>query len=203
MTKTIHVDPWSVEALADRQQKKPIFITNATCENAHGSMTLFRILGLSYSQMVEYVKKGITEYDYITRQSDEEVEEHEFYPLTADELKYIAESEFETPEGDTGMMGYSAIYQGKKWLYPSIEVVFGEAGGYKTRSKALVAARKLVRFYTPRLANVGGKVFLDTDADDRFDVGLLIPFNYISAVLRLRDWKDYKKWLSELQQIGV
>src|SRR5699024_1437696 len=78
-----------------------VFLTSGCCENAHGTIPLLEEHGLGYTLDNPYG----------------------FYPLTREEEQFIGEDI--VPIGDTGltgMMGYSCLLAGEKWLLISIEL---------------------------------------------------------------------------------
>jgi len=78
----------------------PIILTNACCENAHGTPELLAEYGLPGGN-----------YD------------GDFYPLTAAESQFIGEDLVEVYEGFEAMTGYSVLYEGRKFLAPTVRIL--------------------------------------------------------------------------------
>jgi hypothetical protein len=118
----------------------------------------------------------------------------EFYPLTDREAVYIADDLADVAGGCGAVMGYSAVYRGKKYLLPSIEIGF-DPEKFGDRSEALALAYELEDELGDRLAAIGGHVILDEDHDQqRHLLKILIPFGYAMSVA-----DDFEGWKRHLE----
>jgi len=147
-----------------------VYLTNGCCEDTgHVDAALFAKLGLEAGEW-----------------------EGEFFPLTDAELKYVYEDVADVADGFGALTGYSALYQGKKYLMPSIELYFGE-GGNVGDADALAFGKAYVEDVKARVEGVGGHVFLEEEHDqDRHLIQVLVPFEYAMANAKDFDgWKDH------------
>lgn len=158
--------------LASSQRKTPVFLTSGACENAWGSPELFALLGLSGGEF-----------------------DGEFYPLTKEESVYIGE---DLAEGTTAWayMGYSVVYQGRKWLAPTMEFDWlnaastdGEEGLYPDEEAAEKAAATIQETLDPLFAEIGGMILRDDNSRDRISLLFLVPFDYAMRFADFEAWK--------------
>lgn len=158
--------------LASSQRKTPVFLTSGACENAWGSPELFALLGLPEGEF-----------------------DGEFYPLTQEESVYIGE---DLVEGTTAWAytGYSVLYQGKKWLAPSMEFNWlnaasteGEEGIYPDEEAAQKAAVSIQETLDPLFAQIGGMILRDDESRDRISLLFLVPFDYAMRFADFEAWK--------------
>ncbi len=153
----------------------PVYLTNACCEAAHGQEAHFNELGLSYG---EY--------------------EGQFYPLTEDEEKFIAEDEVYSFDGRMlAMMGYTALYRGKKYFMPSIELSFGDDfDDFPPFEKVLEEAKAYAENINPKLATLNGFARVDDKSDDeRIVIQMLFPVDQVTQCGDLTAWKNKLAWL--------
>ncbi len=151
----------------------PLYMTNGCCEVTH-----------DYVEDL-LVKFGLPAGDF----------EGGFYPLTKQEERYIGDDLADVADGFGALLGYSALYQGQKYLMPSIELYFGEDGAV-TEEDALAYGQALKEEYSERLKAIGGHVFLEENWDnDRHLMQVLIPFDYAFA-----NAKDLDSWTTHLEE---
>lgn len=108
-----------------------------------------------------------------------------FYPLTQDEIIYIADCGLDLPNGMHLRLGYSCLYEGKKYLCPTIEIEPGDIAALKDRSNFLTAVIPLIRA-------IGGHVVTEerTGTTTCHEIWLLIPFSYAQQnAVDTSDWK--------------
>ena len=161
--------------------EKRIYLTNGCCEHAHGDEALLDELGLRWSE-----------------------DDHgDFYPLTDNESRFIAEEGPSLPNGYWPNMAYSFLYQGKKFAGAVMEVYFGDEGGGarnpNTGEETLREVRAYVSHIAPRIETVGGHIFVvedDGPGSDRHTIEVLIPFAHISK--HAEDFDDWKCQLARL-----
>lgn len=146
-----------IELLKDEQLKRPQFLTNAMCESTSDKVDLFNLLGLTYGSF-----------------------ENEFYPLTDDEAKFIAEDVFELDNGKV-LFGYSILYKNRKWIAPCVEAQIGT--------------------YLPHTVLEGiekaGGIYFCLHHDKSFEVThmMLFPFYFVE---QFGDFKVWKLWIEDL-----
>jgi len=150
---------------------EPVYLTNGCCEDTgHVDAALLASLGLEAGEW-----------------------EGDFYPLTDAEAKYIYEDLADVADGFGAMTGYSALYQGKKFLMPSIELYFGE-DGIVSEADALAFGKAYAEDVKARVEGIGGHVFLDEEHDqDRHLIQVLVPVEYA-----MRNAKDFDGWKDHL-----
>lgn len=160
--------------------EKRIYLTNGSCEHAHGDEALLEELGLRWSE-----------------------DDHgDFYPLTDNESRFIAEEGPTLPNGYWPNMAYSFLYQGKKFAGAVMEVYFGDdvaARNPKTGEETLREVRAYVSHIAPRIEAIGGHIFVvedDGPGSDRHTIEVLIPFSHISK--HAEDFDDWKCQLARL-----
>lgn len=153
---------------------EPLYLTNACCETTHDyAEDLLKKFGIPYS----------------------DAEDEFFYPLTKDEEKFIGHELADVADGFGALMGYSALYQGQKYLMPSIELYFGDDGAV-TKEDALEYGQALTAEFKDRLADIGGHVFFEEEHDsDRHLIQVLVPFEY--AMTKAQSFEEWKAHLEE------
>ena len=171
----------SVQTLAVEQQTVPVYLTSGCCENAHGSTELFALMGLKAGKF-----------------------DGQFYPLPNNESRFIAE---DMVEGTKAWVytGYSVLYQGKKWLCPTSEIYYVKPGNkredyeHETPQKAHKAGLVIKDWLEPRITAIGGHVIfveeLESFTDYRYDLQILIPFDYAQT------FGTFFKWKKELTRL--
>ncbi|AXK44017.1 hypothetical protein [Erythrobacter aureus] len=168
-------DAWKARlALLLTPQDLPVYLTNQCTEAAHGTKEQFDHLGLSYGEF-----------------------DGEFYPLTDEEVRYIAEDEVTSLDGNVlAFIGYSALYRGQKFLMPSIELTYGDKDDrFATEQEALAFANTYVADLAPKLAVAMARARVDQSGDDRIVIQILIPFETAAQRGDLDSWKKYLSWL--------
>ena len=157
-----------------RQRTEPVYLTNGCCESAHGTAELFDVLGLSSGEF-----------------------QGEFYPLTRAEEQFIAEYGWQIGKHGLLSFGYSALYQGRKWYYPSIEFSWDAdhiPDASEQDAAANLEALKAFARLAPMLEAIGGKaIFSEYEGFDRHQVSLLIPMDWVR--MRFQNFYDYKTWV--------
>lgn len=157
------------------------YLTNACCENAgFVGANHMRRLGLDFG-------------DY----------EGFFYPLTDAESRYIATEQVAI--GDSGAeawLGFSMLYQDRKWLAPVIEI--GERQVCSANEDAPSHARKaeaeqIHAQVTERADEVGGHVFM-AEAAGRFWIEVMLPFE---LAMRHGDFAGWKHFLEHEFFAGI
>lgn len=168
-------------------KSNPIYLTNGCCEpTGHVTAADLDALGLGYQAEHEVIGG--------------------FYPLTAEEEKYIAETTIQVAPGIEALAGYSTIYQGEKWLMPVAEVGFHNLEADPDNDLDLedmptVKARidELIEPLRARVETVGGYVIYDGEpcgpvpGGDRFEILILLP---VELALKIKadsfqGWSDY------------
>lgn len=190
-----------------KQKTEPVFLTSGICEDAeHLSPWDLQKLGLSFSVDTGGDPFDASQWDADNYGGDSDwyMKGYTFYPLTTAESKFVADDTFDTPEG-LGIMGYSVVYQGRKWLYPAIEISYAgpdddaKHGGFHYANEALAkaAADYLARQVREKLEAIGGDVhvYYNDGCDNRHTVHLRIPFEHACA---LGTFENYKAWLEGL-----
>jgi hypothetical protein len=150
--------------------ERPVYLTSATCENAHGTPEL----------LAEYGLPGGT-YD------------GDFYPLTEAESQFIGEDLVEVYDGFEAMTGYSVLYEGRKFLAPTVEFYYGE-GVSTTEQEARDACDTSVRCLAEHVGDFGGRVLVYEDMDDRINLMVMIPFEYARE-----NAKNFEGWKRHLE----
>lgn len=114
------------------------------------------------------------------------------YPLTRRESQYIADDVAQVADGFGALMGYSAMYQDKKYLMPSIELFYGK-GTLLADDEALEFGEAFVEAIKGDVEAIGGHVFLrPDDMPKRHLIQVLIPFEHaFSKADKYDDWKKY------------
>lgn len=152
---------------------KRIYLTNGSCEHAHGDENLFTKLALKWS----------------------EDERGDFYPLTERESAYIGEDGPSLPNGYWPNMAYSFLYKGRKFAGAVMEVSFGN----HTRDAALSEVLAYAEHIKLGIEATGGHVFVvedDGPGGDRHTIEVLIPFAYIAK--NASDFDDWKCQVARL-----
>jgi len=137
--------------------ERPLYLTNAMGEHAHGDPELMKKYGLRWS---------LDDDGY-------------FYPLEGWEQRFISDAVIDIPNGFSFMLGYSALYKGQKYAMPAAEYYFGEDGD---RDEALAMARAYADDIRTRVSKIGGFVFVDEDDgpdSDRHTIQVLVPFAHL------------------------
>lgn len=146
----------------------PVYLTNACCENAHGTPELLAEHGLP---------GGIYDGD--------------FYPLTDAEFQFIGEDVVPVYDGFEAMTGYSVLYEGRKFLAPTVEFYYGK-GVSTTEQEARDACDTSVHCLAEHVGDFGGRVLVHEDMDDRINMVVMIPFEYARANAKtFQDWKQH------------
>lgn len=146
----------------------PVYLTNGSCENAHGTPEL------------------LAEYDLPGGSF-----EGEFYPLTDAESQFIGDDLVEVHDGFEAMLGYSVLYEGRKFLAPTVEFCYGE-GVSTSEKEARDACDTSVRCLSMHVGDFGGRVLVHEDMPDRINMIVMIPFEYARANAKgFEDWKDH------------
>jgi len=190
--------PASVKTLVARQKRHPVYLTNACCENAHGSEALALKLNLtvgSYNasdrKVYDAVLSGIVDG---------------FYPLNARESQYIAE-DLATINNYSALLGYSVLFRGKKYLFPSIEFNFIDPSNAKSpdypgiflsHRDAMNALRVTESKVKAAAEAVGGFVWVFEEDNDGLThtLGIAIPFEF---AFKLGDnYHAVREWLEQL-----
>ncbi len=196
------------------QQTTHVYLTSGCCESTdHMGRRALHDLGLSYGWRVG--GKIIT-----ANGLDDKPQGAEFYPLTAEEATFVNEYGFSTGEGYVGLTGYSTVFQGKKWLTPTIEIEWHNRekarSGYKpedmhatTMKGALAIARKLVKRATTRLKDIGGYAEIEETEDTvcetiaRWTVALHIPMEWALANLQSQRGFSFDRYCGFLQGVMI
>ena len=152
------------------------YLTNDCCEHAHGHADELDALGLGYSDL-----------------------DGDFYPLTAEEARFIGEDIVDTPFAGA-MTGYATLWRSRKWLTPCLEFHYQDGGpddggddDLPSRDEALSAMKTAAAALAPILAEVGGHMRLDADStDDRHTLEVLLPFDLArAAALDFTEWRTF------------
>ena len=153
---------------------QPIYLTNASCESAHGSAALFNALGL---------KPGTSAGG--------------FYPLTEDEAVYIADDAAAFNHA-TLLFGYSVLLDGQKWLAPAVEFHYRDRHdpGAPLTDDAAAFARAFCAEIAAAMAKDGGRILLELDGGPaHHTVNLFFPF---PTARRHRTWKQWRRHVNAL-----
>jgi hypothetical protein len=151
------------------------YLTNACCDNT-GNVTprTLYLLHLPFGSFS--YRPDNREALEITRE-DQIGPDHQFYPLTPAEAKFIGEDDFTTPNTEGGLLGYSVLYRGEKWFSPVLEYYFENDA---EETSATVHARKDFAHVRSQIKALGGHIFLQENlTDDRHQVTLLLPVRYV------------------------
>lgn len=142
---------------------KPLYVlTNQGCESTdHWSPEQFIQLGLEYSEW-----------------------NGEDYPLTDEEAVLISDTHAITPADGTLLFGYSALFENKKWLMPSVEYM--KPANLEAIDNERLTIEKLVAPYQ-------GKVTINSDGPkDRIILLILVPMAIIQEEFRHASvWERY------------
>ena len=190
--------PVPVSELISRQFKFPVYLTNACCDNANGSLELCRLLNLSFGTW-DTADNQVRDLSL-----SDDVNDALFYPLSRRESQYIFEDI--APIGRYyALMGYSVIYCKRKYLFPSVEITYlpvdaaaDEKAEFSSQQDALQAIRSLSDQIKPAIDRIGGFVwvFEGDEREDRHTLGIAIPFDF---AYRLGDnYNAVKQWLHKL-----
>lgn len=137
------------------------YLTNGCCENAgHVGARWMQRIGLEFGEYDGY-----------------------FYPLTAEEARFIGEDQVAV--GDSGMdawLGYSILYENRKWLAPVVEI--------DGRNDAAQSARLIHEQVAKRAAEAGGHAFIIA-SKERFWVEIMLPFELAMAHEDFGGWKAF------------
>lgn len=152
----------------------PLYLTNGCCEPAHATPELLDEWNLPYS-----------------------LDSGGFHPLTAEELAYIGEDTVEVGKsGYVALLGYTGLYDGRKWLMPVIEIAYqGDQNPdavLPTRDEARSLTSALASELQVILGFAGGYVFQD-EGYDRFIMELCLPFSLAYEQGSYEAWKRYLK----------
>lgn len=191
---------WQASNVLKRQANRPQYLTDGCCESVldkKNGLKVFKELNLPFSSWRQEGKFG-SFVDYKPTHSFLP-KDAEFYPLTDKESDYIGEDSF--GEIHAGIrLPNSMLYQGKKYLAPSIEVCWfdgktfsrGSYGPclYATKKEAKTEAERLAEFLKPKLVKFGGLTYIDEEVD-RFDVFMLIPFSKAFKYREIEKWKEF------------
>lgn len=129
-----------------------------------------------------------------------------FYPLTKQESAYISDEELEMAEAIV-LMGYSGIFDGKKYLIPTIEVDYSSEPCDRVQPFSQAKAEnERLRLVAERVATATGGFFgwretPEAEWDGRggkFFICFLIPFDYAFAHA-----KSYDEWVVHLAQVII
>jgi len=170
-----------------------LYLTNALCENAHGNEGYFRQFGLPFSGW------DSTTGDLLPLEDGKLPKGTEFYPLSVSEGKYVSGSDIFMSDEGAGLMGYAVLYNGVKYLAPTVEVCYKSDwnDSEDTRDQALEKARRMAVKVQDTLYKIGGQTVIQLDdADDRHTVIALIPFDFVMG----KEFKAYNDFLNELFQ---
>lgn len=149
----------------------PLYLTSGACEATH-----------------DYI------YDLLKAKNLPFNEGEFLYPLTESEEKYIGESLADVADGFGALLGYSSLYQDRKYLAPNIELYFGEDSDISA-DDALQFGKALKEELAPKISAIGGHVFLtEHDEDDRHLMEILIPFEYAAKAAR-----NFDEWIAHLE----
>ena len=150
--------------LRSAQLERPVFLTNHSCEIAHGDAALLASLGLLGGEWAG-----------------------QFYPLTAEEMARNAEDVVRTELGDV-LTGYAVLYNGAKWFGPVIELMFraernGFDGALPSRDECLAILDARAEAMLGAVNALGGSIVLTTDADpgDRHTLQILLRSDLVCA----------------------
>lgn len=141
-----------------------MYLTNACCENAHGNERYFRQFGLKFSGFNPLTGNL---HPLVDGQLPEGTE---FYPLTVSEGRYVSGDDVFMSQEGAGLMGYAVLFNGQKYLAPSVEVCYKADwnDSEDTREQALVKARRMAVKVQDALYKIGGQTVIQLDdADDR------------------------------------
>ena len=149
----------------------PLWIlTNGSCESTdHWTPSQFERLGIDYQKDSPYGP----------------------YPLTLQEQRFIGEDSLSLNDNDFDSLylGYSAFWQGKKWLCPTLEYLKTEE---RDRGWIEEEKEKWRHIITP----LDGSVVEEEALEDRYTLLLLIPFRSIGR-LHIADFDGWKAFLEE------
>lgn len=168
--------------------RRPVYLTNGCCESAWGSPYLLKSLGLKWGQTGDIVAPAGRWGNH--------------YPLTKEEEQFIREDCVDTALACLSL-GYTALYQNRKWLYPSDELVY-------LTDESDESAKRYYKDHEATLVDAGIKackieslmpectVVVDPHmGNDRIGLSILIPFD---MAFRLGGYNAYKGWL--LDRLG-
>lgn len=143
-----------------------VYLTNGSCEAAHGDAHLFAGLGL---------KAG--EYDGA------------FDTLTDDERRWIYEDEFSHGK-TTVSMAYTGLYRGQKYLMPVIQTFHDPEDDASSIAGARHIEREIMPALASRIAALGGILrFEEDDEDDRHTLQVLLPFAAAAGCTGYAEWR--------------
>lgn len=146
-------------------------LTNGCCEHAYGSEELLDALGLPYGEF-----------------------DGDFYPLTDEEASYIAEDVVNSLDGSmSAMTGYSALYRGKKYINPTIELPVAPHDDFPPEEEVLAFAKRYVEAIRPKVEGLGGYVIQNRGFDDCVEISILVPFEKVLEIGQR--WYDTLQWL--------
>ena len=149
----------------------PLYLTTGCCEPTH-----------SYIEDI-FADRGIPAGSF----------DGSFYPLTDAESRYIGDHMVDVADGFGALTGYAALYQGKKYLMPSIELFYGQGSDFSSE-QLLDFGKKLMAEYRNAIDSINGHLFLDEeDAGDRHTLKVLIPIEYAIA-----NANDFDEWSAHL-----
>lgn len=140
---------------------QPLYVlTNQGCENTgYWTPEQFALLGLEYGEW-----------------------NGESYPLTDGEATLISYKHVITPSGGELMFGYTALFQGQKWLMPSIE--------YMKPHRELAEERQTIEKLA---APYQGRVARESEGpEDRVTMLILVPMKVVEEAFgHARAWERY------------
>lgn len=151
----------------------PIYLTNGCCESVHESGWMFAGTDMESGSFAG-----------------------EFYPLTDDESRFIAEDLVASADGRMhALTGYSALYRGRKHLMPSIELPAGREQDAPPLEEVRAEAREYASHILPKVAAIGGNVLIDSGIDDCVVVQILVPIEEASKFGTMEKWHEHLAWL--------
>lgn len=145
-------------------ENEPLYLTNGCCEHAHGDAALMDEFGLGYSENPDGT---------------------DFYPLNDAESRYIAEDMAELDGGLFALMGYSCVFQGRKFYMPSIEIM--QIPGDRDAEEI---GKEFAAAVAERVKAEDGHVLRQWN-DDRYLVRVLIPVERAETFDGYEDWKAF------------
>jgi hypothetical protein len=172
-----HNKLWSTKAVLARQRQEPVYLTNGCTESTMDDEVgrqVFVALGLRHGEF-----------------------NGKFYPLTDDEVRYIGEDLVETSAG-YAMTGYSALYQGRKYLLLSMEFAYQSEewdDEFPTADAVRDEVNNLCRWLDHNVRGRGVIAWASYDdgpgKGDRHTVAILMPFELAAGQPDFETWKKY------------
>lgn len=142
---------------------------------------------------------GGRESDYVALGRDFGSFANDFYPLDAEEERYVGQDVVAATDGSAEVrIGYSAMYRGVKHLAPTAEFRYDDVADgdtvEQTPASALARAHGFLTQVRPRMREIGGDAILtqhsgDLYGDPAHTVMLLVPFAAAMATGGPEAWR--------------